>query len=80
MAHDTGSLITPVGLKAGEVLTYLEQHGATTLQSILHELEGPGTVVLMAVGFLIREGLVQGLQHGLEVVLEPRPQLAWQRA
>ncbi len=65
------SLMTPLGVVAGEILVYLEEHGATPLKRVVRELEGPAALVTMAVGFLIREGLVRGLQHGFEVVLEP---------
>jgi hypothetical protein len=68
-------LITSLGLIEGEVLTYLEQHGATKLRGLIRELEWPARMVMMAVGALIREGLVRGVQHELEIIVEPlRPQ------
>jgi len=63
-------LITSLGLIEGEVLTYLEQHGATRLRGLVRELEWPARMVMMAVGALIREGLVRGVQHELEIIVE----------
>jgi hypothetical protein len=66
------SLMTPLGVTAGEILEYLEEHGATTLGRVRRELARPAVQVMMAVGFLIREGLVRGMQRGLDVILEPQ--------
>lgn len=64
-------LITTLGLIEGEVLTFLEDHGATTLRGLIRELEWPARMVMMAVGALVREHLVRAAQHELEVILEP---------
>ena len=66
------SLMTPLGLIGGEVLTDLETHGATSLRRLIRELEWPAPMVMMAVGALIREGLVRAVQHDLEVILHRR--------
>lgn len=65
------SLMTPLGIAGGEILTYLEEHGATAMRRLIRELAWPAPVVMMAVGALIREGLVCATQHDLEVILEP---------
>lgn len=70
------SLMTPLGLIGGEVLMYLEQHGATTLRRLIRELEWSAPLVMMAVGALVREGLVRAAQHDLEVIVEARTQPA----
>ena len=64
-------LITTLGLIEGEVLTFLEDHGATTLRALIRELEWPARMIMMAVGALIREHLVRATQRELEVILEP---------
>ncbi len=69
-------LITTLGLIEGEVLTFLEEHGATTLRALIRELEWPARMVMMAVGALVREHLVRATQRELEVILEPLPALA----
>lgn len=63
-------LITTLGLIEGEVLTFLEEHGATTLRGLIRELEWPARMVMMAVGGLVREHLVRATQRELEVILE----------
>ena len=65
------ALITTLGLACGEILTHLEQHGTTAVRRLVRELSWPAPVVLMAVGALIREGLIRATQHDLEVILEP---------
>ena len=64
-------LITTLGLVEGEVLTFLGDHGATTLRALIRELEWPARMIMMAVGALIREHLVRATQRELEVILEP---------
>lgn len=64
-------LITTLGLIEGEVLTFLEDHGAMTLRGLIQELDWPSRMVMMAVGALIREHLVRATQRELEVILEP---------
>ena len=74
------SLMTPLGVVEGEVLTYLDRHGRSTLRRLNQELEWPAYLVMMAVGALIRAGLVRGIQHDLEVVVKlrkPLGELRW---
>ena len=66
------SLMTRVGLVEGEILTYLEGHGTTTLRRLIRDLEWTAPLVMMGVGALIREGLVRAVQHDLEVLVEAR--------
>ena len=65
------SLMTPLGLIEGEVLTHVEGYGATALRRLIRELEWPATLVMMAVGALVREGLIRAVQHDLEIILQP---------
>lgn len=69
------SLMTPLGVIEGEILTYLDRHGSATLRRLNHELRWPAYMVMMAVGALIRTGLVRGIQHELEVVIKLRKPL-----
>ena len=62
--------ITSLGLVEGEVLTYVEEHGAATLHGLTRVLDWSAALITMAVGALIRQGLVRGSQRELEVVLE----------
>ncbi len=68
----TRSLMTPLGLVEGDILTRLEGHGATTLRRLIRELDWPAPMVMMAVGALTRAGLVRAVRHDLEVVVEAR--------
>lgn len=65
------SLMTPIGVVAGEVLLHLERHRSMTLRRLARELKWPVRLVMMGVGALIREGLIRGIQRDLEVILEP---------
>ena len=64
------SLMTPLGLISGDVLTYLEERGTTTVRRLVREVEWPSQMITMAIGSLIREGLVRAVQHDLEVIVE----------
>ena len=48
----------------------IERRGRTTLRRLTRELHWPSTLVMMAVGALIRQGLVRGSQGGVDTVLE----------
>ena len=67
-----GSLITSLGIVEGEVLEYLDSHQGVSLRRLNQELEWPAYMVMMAVGALIRESLVQGTRGDLEVVVKRR--------
>ena len=70
------SLMTPLGVVEGEVLTYLDGHTPqVTLRQLNQELGWPAYLVMMAVGSLIRSGLVRGIRHNLDVVVKPRKPL-----
>ncbi len=65
------SLFTLVGVVEGDILNYVEMRGGTTLRRLIQGLEWPSSLVVMAAGALIRQGLVRGNQHELEAVLVP---------
>jgi hypothetical protein len=53
-------MITWIGLCAGEIWHYLDAHGGqATLGSLLTEIQAPRETILMAVGWLAREGHVR---------------------
>ncbi len=66
------SLMTPLGLMEGAVLTYLEEHGATMLRDLIRKLGRSAAMVTMGVGALIREGLVEGRHQNLDVLCSLR--------
>lgn len=63
------SLMTTLGLIEGEVVTYLEGRGSSTLRQVVQEVEGPARLIMMATGSLIRKGIIAGYQRELEVLL-----------
>ncbi len=76
VASDHPSIMTPLGVVEGEVLTYLDRHGDTTLRRLNRELSWPAYMVMMAVGALVRAGLVRGIQRNLEVLVKMRKPLS----
>ena len=73
------SLMTPLGVVEGEVLSYLDRHPMTTLRRLNQEMGHPAYMVMMAVGALIRTGLVRAIRRDLDVILKlrrPLPSLA----
>ncbi len=52
-------MITWIGLCAGEVWRYLDAHGDhTSLDALFSGIDAPRETILMAVGWLAREGYV----------------------
>ena len=66
------SLMTTLGIIEGDILSDLEQHGTTSVRRLVRELEWPAPLVMMAVGALIRGGMVRAIQHDLEIIVEAR--------
>ncbi len=71
--HDPGaaSLMTPLGIIEGEALAQLESSGPTSLRTLIRRLNWPSRYVTMAVGALVREGLVRARELELDVIVEP---------
>jgi hypothetical protein len=65
-------------LVMGELLNEVERSGATTLRQLVRKLDWPVHLVVMAVGVLVRQGLMRVTQRELEVIVEPIPE--WPRA
>ncbi len=51
-------MITELGIAAGDIWHYLDQHGESTLSTLVEHLDKPRDVILMSLGWLAREGHV----------------------
>ncbi len=69
-------MITWIGLCAGEVWSYLDQHdGKASLGELLSKIKAPKETILMAVGWLGREGyiLIEGKIPNIKIKLNAHP-------
>ncbi|MFH1406710.1 MAG: winged helix-turn-helix domain-containing protein [Candidatus Omnitrophota bacterium] len=51
-------MITQIGITAGDIWHYLDEHGTVTLSQLVSGAEKPRDMVLMSLGWLAREGHV----------------------
>ncbi|MFA6217215.1 MAG: winged helix-turn-helix domain-containing protein [Candidatus Omnitrophota bacterium] len=51
-------MITEIGIIAGEIWHYLDQHGQVDLHVLIQGIDKPRDEVLMSLGWLAREGHV----------------------
>jgi hypothetical protein len=51
-------MITEIGIVAGEIWHYLDQHGEVLLSDLFRNIDRPRDNVLMSLGWLAREGHV----------------------
>lgn len=51
-------MITEIGITAGDIWHYLDEHGPTTLSAILSGIDKNRDLILMSLGWLAREGHV----------------------
>jgi hypothetical protein len=51
-------MITEIGIVAGEIWHYLDEHGPSALSEIAAKVKKPRDLLLMSVGWLAREGHV----------------------
>ena len=65
-------LMTTLGLIEGEILTFLDDHGAGDIPELVQQLGRPGLLVTMAVGALIRDRLVRVVCRDGELLLVDR--------
>ncbi len=49
-------MITELGICAGDIWHYLEQHGETSLSVLVQGIDKPRDMILMSLGWLAREG------------------------
>ncbi|MCM8800259.1 MAG: winged helix-turn-helix domain-containing protein [Candidatus Omnitrophica bacterium] len=51
-------MITEIGITAGEIWHFLDQHGEVKLSDLLRGIDKPRDTILMSLGWLAREGHV----------------------
>ena len=51
-------MITEIGIAAGDIWHYLDQHKASTLSQLIRGIDKKRDVVMMSLGWLAREGHV----------------------
>jgi len=51
-------MITEIGIVAGDIWHFLDEHGEVTLTSLIQGIDKPRDNVLMSLGWLAREGHV----------------------
>lgn len=59
-------MITEIGIVAGDIWHYLDQHGEVTLSVLVKGIDKSRDIVLMSLGWLAREGHVVLQQFGVE--------------
>jgi len=51
-------MITEIGITAGDIWHYLDEHGQVTLSTLVAGIDKPRDLILMSLGWLAREGHV----------------------
>ena len=51
-------MITEIGIVAGEIWHFLDQHGEVSLSTLVNGIDKPRDNILMSLGWLAREGHV----------------------
>lgn len=51
-------MITEIGIVAGEIWHFLDQHGEVSLSALVNGIDKPRDTILMSLGWLAREGHV----------------------
>lgn len=51
-------MITEIGIAAGDIWHYLDQHKSSTLSDLVKGIDKNRNIVLMSIGWLAREGHV----------------------
>ena len=59
-------MITELGIIAGDIWHYLDQHEELTLSGLVEHLDKPRDMILMSLGWLAREGHVSLRAEGPE--------------
>jgi len=57
-------MITEIGIVAGEIWHYLDEHGQVNFSEIVSHLDKPRDLILMSLGWLAREGHVILIESG----------------
>jgi hypothetical protein len=67
-------MITKIGIVAGEIWHYLEEHRDVELSALVQAVDKPRDLVLMSLGWLAREGHVVLRQTSLDYEVTLRGQ------
>jgi len=59
-------MITEIGITAGDIWRYLEDHGKSSLSKIVSDINTEEDRVLMSIGWLAREGHIIVEKVGLD--------------
>ncbi len=64
-------MITEIGIGAGDIWHYLDQHGESRFAAMAKQIDKPRDLLLMSLGWLAREGhvLVQQVSNDYTVSL-----------
>ncbi len=65
-------MITEIGIGAGDIWHYLDQHGESRFSAMTKQIDKPKALLLMSLGWLAREGHVLVLQEGADYVVSLR--------
>lgn len=65
-------MITEIGIVAGEIWHFLDQHKEATLSNLATGIDKPRDTILMSLGWLAREGHVIMQQEGEEYKISLR--------
>ena len=65
-------MITEIGIVAGEIWHYLDEHGSVLFSRMVSGIERPTELTLMSLGWLAREGHVIVRQEGHDFSVELR--------
>ena len=60
-------MITEIGIVAGEIWHYLDEHGEVPFSRVVAGMDRPRDLALMSLGWLAREGHVVVRQDGQEL-------------
>ncbi len=60
-------MITEIGIVAGEIWHYLDEHGEALFSRVVRGIERPKDLALMSLGWLAREGHVVVRQEGKDL-------------
>ena len=69
-------MITEIGIVAGDIWHFLDQHGEVTMSTLIKGIDKPRDNILMSLGWLAREGhvLVQQIPGDYKVSLKSNVQ------
>ncbi len=67
-------MITEIGIVAGEIWHYLDEHGEVPFSQVIAKIGHPKDLALMSLGWLGREGHVVVRQDGQQFYVQLRRQ------